>query len=182
MTNMFKEHDERMVVAIDPGATTGVAVVRATADSVTIDHTQNVEFGLRSPGYFREDLLNVMEHVTDNSEPGSGVVVVEQFVAVGGTPGVDLTPLIVMGSVAMLLADHREPRTEGLDPRVRYQLAADMRTFYRNESLVKELRQKLPPTRARRTDHEMDAIAHALTWLAKRGHRPTAQLLAGESL
>lgn len=181
MTNMFKEHDARMVVAIDPGATTGVAVVRATADSVTIDLTQNIEFGMRNPAYFREDLLNVMEHVTDNSEPGSGVVVVEQFVAVGGSPGVDLTPLVVMGAVSMLMTDHREPRTEALDPRVRYQLAADMRTFYRNESLVKELRRKLPPTRARRTDHEMDALAHALTWLSRRGHRPTSELLAGDS-
>jgi len=182
MTNLFEHADYFTVMAVDPGETTGVAVVNATPEKVELMKTFNVRFELEDVAAFRDDMLAIFGYVAERNAPETAVLLVEKFTAVGGTPGVDLTPLTVMGAVEMMFHTLDDAEMAAFRERVRYQIPAHMRPFHNNKPLVKQVRHYMAPSRATRSNHEVDAIAHALVYLAGHGHRPSMTVLAGEGL
>ncbi|WP_346927341.1 hypothetical protein [uncultured Arthrobacter sp.] len=142
------------VLAIDPGAQTGVALFDADAQKIVVSLI--IPNGLKGiQNYF--EFGEVGFHVD--------AVVVESFEAEEGTHGIDYTPIEIIGWL------------KGLGVPIQWQ-RRNQRGKGKLISTAVLKRAGLYPKRGElREGHQVEALRHALAYLVKVRHRPTIELL-----
>lgn len=140
------------VLAIDPGAKTGVAIFNA--ETQQLEDSAIIEGGLAG-----------IQEYFDLGDPHYDVLVAESFEAEEGTHGIDLTPVEIIGWL------------KGLDIPIQWQ-RRNQRGKTKLISVPVLKRAGLYPKRGElKEGHQVAALQHALAYLIKIRHRPTIELL-----
>lgn len=146
------------LVAVDPGDTTGVAVISYTKGAIVNVSSYNVAGGLAG---FVDDWALL------GWDPS--VVVCEKFI---------VRPHFVGDSEALKIEGFLSGSWCG---RVVFQQPSLKGTLFPRVGEAKRfgLLRELFPDGHRPSSHELDAVTHGLLWLRNRGHQPTYRLLKG---
>lgn len=140
------------VLAIDPGAKTGVAIFNA--ETLKLEDSAIIEGGLKG-----------IQEYFDLGDPLYDVLVVESFEQEEGTHGLDLTPVEIIGWL------------KGLDIPIHWQ-RRNQRGKSKLTSVPVLKKAGLYPKRGElKEGHQVAALQHALAYLIKIRHRPTIELL-----
>lgn len=146
--------DFKYVLAMDPGGTTGIAMLRYT------DDTQPELIYLHQ----QEKGIEGFKNFFDGTNPNPDVTIVsESFTIREGVHGADVTPLRIEGAQYIYWGDevvYQEPAMKSLI----------------KESWLKEQNLWTPGKR-----HQMDALIHAFVYLRNDMHAPTLKNLSGDS-
>lgn len=150
MTELIEVEEVKYVLGMDPGGTTGVALLRYTDSTAPeLIYLHQITDGHR--GFWRFFMgAKVREEVA---------VVSEKWVE-GGVKGANHEPLIVEGVQYPIWEDtvfYQQPAMKALVP----------------DAWLKEQNLWTPGHR-----HQMDALIHAIVWLRNQGHRPTIEALS----
>lgn len=145
------------VLAIDPGAKTGVCLFNARSQEVDIFRI--IPNGLEG---FKEWWINLGDSLHYHR---ADVLVVESFEAEEGTHGIDLTPVEIIGWL------------KGLGVPIQWQ-RRNQRGKGKLISVAVLKRAGLYPKRGElKEGHQVAALQHALAYLVKIRHRETIELL-----
>lgn len=149
--------DYRYVLGLDPGGTTGVAMLRYTDETAPeLIYLHQIEGG--EEGYYQYFHGSVIGSNLD--------VASEKFVPFEGVYGADLTPIYIEGQQFAQWHDqldalhYQEPSMKSLVPD----------DWLREQNLWTEGKR-----------HQMDALIHALVWLRNNDHKPTLKAMSGET-
>lgn len=146
--------DFKYVLAMDPGGTTGIAMLRYT------DETQPELIYLHQ----QEKGIEGFKNFFDGTNPNPDVTIVsESFTIREGVHGADVTPLRIEGAQYVYWGDdvvYQEPSMKSLI----------------KESWLKEQNLWTPGKR-----HQMDALIHAFVYLRNDMHEPTLKNMSGDS-
>lgn len=153
------------VLGMDPGGTTGIALIRYMEDSLPqLVYLHQIEGGLE--GFYKW---------FEFSFPGSNLTIVSEKWKERNVKGADRTPQYIEGlqygwwRSAIKFGED----TEGAPGSVFYQ-------FPEIKELVPDdfLRAQNLWTQGKR--HQMDALKHAIAFLRNKGHLPTVKVMSGE--
>lgn len=145
----------KYVLGLDPGGTTGVAMIRYTdASQPELIYLHQIEDG--KVGF--KDWFN-------GSELGEDLDVASEVWEEHNVKGADRTPLVIQGVMYALWDEpenlhYQSPKLKSLVP----------------DEWLREQNLWTPGKR-----HQMDALIHALVFLRNNGHRPTQKALTGDS-
>lgn len=146
--------DYKYVLGMDPGGTTGIAMLRYT------DTTQPELIYLHQ----QENGLEGFYNFFNGTNPNPDVTIVsESFTIREGVHGADVTPLRIEGAQYVYWGNdvvYQEPAMKSLI----------------KESWLKEQNLWTPGKR-----HQMDALIHALVYLRNEMHEPTLKNMSGDS-
>lgn len=151
----YDDTEYKYVLGLDPGGTTGVAMLKYTDDTLPqLVYLHQIEDGLGGyVEYFHGSEISENTHVAS-----------EKWVE-HDKKGVDRTPFIIEGAQA-----------------AQWWMFADRLTYQTPEmkSLIPDefLKEQNLWTEGKR--HQMDGLIHALVWLRNHGHKPTIEALYGE--
>lgn len=150
----IKEEDYKYVLAMDPGGTTGIAMLRYTDETAPeLIYLHQQEKGLA--GFY--DFFH-------GTQPNEQVTIVsESFTIREGVHGADVTPLRIEGAQYVYWGDE-----------VVYQDPA-MKSMVKDEWL-KSQNLWTPGKR-----HQMDALIHAFVYLRNEMHTPTLKSMSGDA-
>lgn len=151
---MTDELDYKYVLGMDPGGTTGIAMLRytdETAPELIYLHQQ-------------KDGVAGFYNFFHGTQPVEEVTIVsESFTIREGVHGADVTPLRIEGMQYVYWGDdvvYQEPSMKSLVP----------------DAWLKEQNLWTPGHR-----HQMDALIHALVYLRNEMHEPTLKALSGDA-
>lgn len=146
--------DFKYVLAMDPGGTTGIAMLRYT------DETQPELIYLHQQEKGIEGFYNFFNGTNPNPDV---TIVSESFTIREGVHGADVTPLRIEGAQYVYWGEdvvYQDPSMKSLI----------------KESWLKEQNLWTPGKR-----HQMDALIHAFVYLRNEEHAPTLKNLTGDS-
>src|SRR5690625_5188853 len=141
-----------IIVGIDPGKSTGIAVLGHNE----ITHPTLITHDTPAP----ENVTGVLESLLSELDHQQVVIVVERFVLREGMYGVDTTPIEVIGRIKEWSKDRPHPFV--------WQLPSE------KELATNEVLRRMGLwLKGKDQRHVMDAVRHAVVYLAKQKHMPT---------